>query len=374
MNVSIVNQHQSLPYNFFGADFENGNSAVSNIRSIVQPIASKSVASVFNKAGSFEIEFPQFVCGFKLKIVDIDWSLTSDKVVLLIQLGKDISLTAKLFGRWEGQENPLFYLENLGLGLNQKSETPIANFLTSTLWAMLSLSPEIKIRIPDFDYDLTTSFESSLEDARQRLEQRQLAYRLMVIEKALNHSISYPNKFIYGEEVEIIAYAYHSIVHRTFDWFWTPTKLPLFAVEENLSFFPKTTKPSSISLSPMAVIKNLFGKEINLGFHKGEITDAVIDNYEEAKEALLKLDGNIVELELRSLSGIVHVEAVDTPNLPQQPWRREIQKLIDLDDQLDSMLLDKYFNLAASTLEGLDENQKRVVTERIELNADIFTF
>jgi hypothetical protein len=59
---------------------------------------------------------------------------------------------------------------------------------------------------------------------------------------------------------------------------------------------------------------------------------------------------------------------METPHLPRKAWKNEIQKLINLDEKLNSIFLERYFNLAASTLEGLSQNQKESITERPRLS------
>jgi len=106
----------------------------------------------------------------------------------------------------------------------------------------------------------------------------------------------------------------------------------------------------------------------------GKIEEAVLDNFEEVKKELSKLDGSQVLAQVRSKSGIVQIESITTPHLPKEAFSKDIQRLIDLDEKFDSMILDKYFILASSTLEGLTEEQKEAIAARPELDEDAFNF
>jgi len=81
-----------------------------------------------------------------------------------------------------------------------------------------------------------------------------------------------------------------------------------------------------------------------------------------------------VNVEQRSINGKIKMIALDVPSLPQNAWSKEIQKFVDLESKLDEMLLDKYFNLASSTLEGLTQEQKESITQRPELDEEAFNF
>ena len=81
-----------------------------------------------------------------------------------------------------------------------------------------------------------------------------------------------------------------------------------------------------------------------------------------------------MNVEQRSINGKIKMIALDVPSLPQNAWSKEIQKFVDLESKLDEMLLDKYFNLASSTLEGLTQEQKESITQRPELDEEAFNF
>lgn len=360
---------RSLPY-ANGYIFETSQISFQNSPAAVSLRKLKAIEKQ-KTAPSFEIEFSEFDFKFKLEIVQIDSDFSSNEITLLLKFNRNI-IKAALNGYWK--ENEGFYLQGLGLGVEGHGETPISGFLLNTLWAMFGLSSKFRIKIPDFKYEFTTSFGVSPDKVSDGLRNRQIAYRLMVIEKALAVKLPFPHGFIDGEDIESIAFCYHAIVDGEFEWFAIPRSIPWTANQESILWLPKTSEPESVTFRPEFVSKTIFGFDLPLGIMTGKIEKTVIDNYEEVKNNLSKLDGKIVNVEQRSVNGKIKMIALDVPSLPQNTWSKEIQKLVDLDSRLDEMLLDRYFNLASSTLEGLTEVQKESITERPELDEEAFNF
>ena len=326
------------------------------------------------ESNNFDIEFSDFNYSFNFEIIDINWSLSSDQIILVLSLNKKLIVSAILEGCWEQNEEHSFKIENFRLKLVQKQETPISVFLTSTLWAMLGLSSNLRVKIPQLNYDLTASFELPLNEISKSLQERQIAYRLMVIETALGISLPFPDGEIKGEDVESIAFCYHAIVEREFDWFAIPALIPWIANEESLSWLPDSSEPTTVTYRPEPVVKYIFGVGIPLGIMTGRIDKTVIDNYEEVKEKLSTLDGSIVEVKQRSINGVIRMISIQVPFLPPNTWSQKLQKLIDLDRKLDSMYFDKYLNSFSNAFEGLTDEQVQAITERPDLEEEAFNF
>lgn len=320
------------------------------------------------------VEISDFDCEFDFEILDIQGDLASNEIILYLGLDGKMIIKVSLEGSWEQKNEPQFHLNNLVLTLEKKFETPISEFLSSTVWSILGLASKFRILIPQLNYDLTTSVELPLNEITKLLQERQIAYRLMVIEAALGVQLPFPQGFIKGNDIENIAFCYHAIVEREFDWFSIPTVVPWNSNEESLSWLPETNEPTSVTFRPEPLTKSIFGIEILLGVLTARIEKAVFDNYDEAKRKLSKLDNSIVEIKLRSLNGTSRIIAKDVPSLPENLWSEKLQRLINLDSRLDSFVLDKYFALAASTLEGLTEEQKEAILERPDLDEKAFDF
>ncbi|MDQ3132981.1 MAG: hypothetical protein M3Q99_19800, partial [Acidobacteriota bacterium] len=147
---------------------------------------------------SFEIGLSDFNYDFNLDVVDLDWNPSSSSIALYLSLDEKLIVKAILEGYWEHNEESTFKLESFGLKLEKKQEIPISIFLSSTLWSMLGLSSNFRIHIPKINYDFNTSFTLSFKEIGRLLQERQIAYRLMVIEQALRISLPFPNGYISG--------------------------------------------------------------------------------------------------------------------------------------------------------------------------------
>ncbi|MDQ3713262.1 MAG: hypothetical protein M3388_13730 [Acidobacteriota bacterium] len=216
---------------------------------------------------------------------------------------------------------------------------------------MLGLSSNFRIRIPKINYDFSTSFILSFKEISRLLQERQIAYRLMVIEQALGIILPFPNGYISGDDVKSIAFCYYAIIDREFEWFANPTVIPWKSSEESLSWLPEKNEPTAITFRPEPVVKSIFGIEVPLGIMTARIDEAVIDNYEEVKEKLSNLDGSIVGVKLRSINGISRMIVLQVPELPQNTWSKELQKLVDMDSKLDSLVLKRFFKFGSLNTE-----------------------
>lgn len=372
MNTIISNQNSRSILSNPVSLYSNGH-FFSELTSNSAPVAYSTLQAI-GETDFFRLEFTDFDSHIKLDIIDIEGGLESNEIVLYLNLDDKLNVKAILEGVWKQDTEPTFHLKSFGMTLEEKQETPISMFLSSTLWAMLGLSSKFRVLIPELNYDLTTSFELPVDEVSKLLKERQIAYRLLIIESATGIKLPFPQGYIQGEDIESIAFCYHAIVDREFDWFSNPTVIPWEANQESLSWLPKTTKPTPATYRPEHIVKSIFDVEIPLGMMTGLIDKMVVDNYEEAKEKLSKLDGSIVEVKQHSVDGVIKMIALNIPKLPPHSWSKELQKLIDLEDELDKKVLDKYFNLASSTLEGLTEEQKEIVTERPCLDENAFTF
>ena len=147
----------------------------------------------------------------------------------------------------------------------EKVNNPTSVFVFNTFLAILYLSNRVKVEIPVVDYYFGVSVPSPLNTISEILQNRQLAYRLMVIETALNIPLPFPDGDIKGEDVENIAFCYHAIVNREFDWLSIPRSIPWEASQENLSYLPETSEPTPINFGSEFVVKTIFGVKVPLG-------------------------------------------------------------------------------------------------------------
>ena len=371
MNMITVSQNSTLINNpvVNGADFKSFS-----ISHQSKPIAislRKSKAIHKQKISPyFEIDFFDFETKFIFEIIEIKGELPSNEIYLYLKFNDNI-IKATLSGHW--QDNEGLYINDFGFNVEKQGETPTSGFLIKTLWAMLGLSSKVKIQIPDLKQKAIMSFSTNLNTISELLQIRQIAYRLMVIEKAFKIKLPFP-PFIEGEDVENIAYCYHSVVSRNFEWFCHPAIVTWYATPEYFSLIPEENTRFPIQYGPEPLEKEIFGYRIKLGLQIEKVEEYILDNFDEVKNNLSKLDGREVLVQARSKNGVMQIESITTPHLPKNAFSHEIQKLIELEEKLDSIVLDKYFSIVASSLEGLTEAQKEAVLERPHLDEEAFEF
>ncbi len=334
------------------------------------------VNQIANTEASYcNISFSDFDNIFKFTIADKIWDRFSNEILFTLDYFNIFSIQLKLNGYWELEEKEeLFQLNDVDWNFIEQKSDPASIFVLNTFQAILCLSNKVKVEFPAADYYFNISVPLPLNSISEILHNRQIAYRLMVIEKAIKVSLPFPKKFLTGEEVSNITYCYHAIFDRKFDWTAKPQIIPCIANKDSLSWLPETSEPTPVTFRPEPVFKSIFGVKIPLGLMTGRIEKNVIDNYEEVKTKLLKLDGEIVEVKQRSIDGIIKMIAVDVPELPPNPWNDKLQKLIDLETQLDTKYFDKYLNSFSKAFEDLTEEQSQAITERPTLEDNAFNF
>lgn len=362
----ITTTQQATQFNFpaLSGLAENGKSWLS----------SASISTQNQVSSRFEVVSSEFNYTFTFEIMKVAGSLESNNIVLYLKFSKNLILKTTLSGYWTQQEEQNFYLQKFNIEVEKRDETSISVFLLSTFWAILSLSRSVRFSIPDFDYSFTNSFELPINDISVFLQERQIAYQLMVIEQALEISLPFPDGFIDGKDIENIAFCYHAIFEREFDWFCDTLTFFPPSTTDYVDLLPSTNTPFPLTFPTPDEKRVIFRHSLNLRQLFIKIKQAIVVNYEEAKKNLLVLDGKLVEVIIKSVNGKMRYAAINVPTLPKNAFSKDIKKLIDLDLQLDSILLDKYFALAASTLDSLSEEQKAAITERPILDKEAFIF
>lgn len=342
----------------------------------VMPYQPSLVASVV--AATLQIPFPDFApeTVFHLDLPDFDSHIAapitnfhlekeSGRVTVQSTFGSDAIITIALIGTL----TDVYHIDEVSIDIRALEDEPRAEFLTSTLFALLGLSGETYLQIPAIGLDLRQSFDLSLKRISQRLQMRQTAFRLMVIERATGLELSIPETYS-REDIETIAYLYRAIVLPSFVWPIGTVTVHVPATLESLQRFPTDTMPTRQQLGPTRVVKNLFGHTIDVGEEELFLDDAVFEDLANVRNELARNDGHAVEVIVRPLSGKGGVVLTNPPRLPESPWHPSIQALIDLEPLLDQRLADRYNELAASTLGDLTDEAKKEVTARAELDEE----
>ena len=370
MTVAVANNFtplRDIPPNFM---FENGNKPTLSEKSK----ASFVVPETLPRNAFVEFNLTNFNQKLKLEIIEIDWSLNTSTIIFRLKVFDAVFVTLILQGEWKGQKELSFYLNEVGINLENKSEIPISNFVAVSFWAMIGLSNKCSISIQSLDYKFSLSFDIPFDKISDLLQERELAYRLMVIEKALNTQLPFPNNGISGDDVENIAFCYHTIAEGKFDWLCKDLTFFPPATNEFKDLLPKSDIPFFLKFPTLNEQRVIFGNQLNLGQFHIVIEKARVTNYNQAKESLLKLDGNPIEIVIKPITGTVKYISFNKPISRVALFNQDIQMLIDLESKLIDAVFEKQVNSFSNAFEGLSNEQIEVLTERPILEEEAFNF
>ncbi|MGI9106067.1 MAG: hypothetical protein ACR2G4_07450 [Pyrinomonadaceae bacterium] len=319
---------------------------------------------------SLYFDVPAFQLQLAIPIIEIESDMDSGRAVFKAAIDEDALLILTGTGKLN-EEGDSFKIEHVNLHMERLVETARADFIVSTVRAALVLADDIHVRIPSIQLDITLRFDEPLLDISQMLRRRQIDYRIMVIERTVGHEFHLPLD-ITGDEVRDIALVYHAIVDSSFVWPINSITLFFPAAREWADTLTRLRRETSIPIGPDPFSLELFEHQIELGQRGIIIQDAVIENYETVQSEMSKDDGQVVPVVIRSTSGQARYDFFGVPKPPAVMWNPKIQRLIELESQLDATLVERYHVLAASTLEGLTEEEKIAITARPELDAQAF--
>lgn len=310
--------------------------------------------------------------GAGLSDMHLSEDLSTVKLESLLDSGLTMLVTFKTSVRGDADN---LQIREVSINFDVTEHTPRAHFVAASLYAMLPLAGPIRVVIPVIQVDVTVTFSTPLREVSDLLRGRQTYFGLMVIERAAGLRFEIPGD-IPGEEMNSISFAYHAIMEREFDWLAKFITTPVPATEETFAVMNnmKPIEPGGsvykLRFNPISEIRTVLGQKVDLGLRTLFLDDAVILNREEVLRELSKLDGHIVEIVVRPLSGMGRYLTPEAPRLPDSPWDEKIEACIMLEDKLNESLAAKYNELAASTLEGLTPEEIKVVTERPTLSED----
>lgn len=292
--------------------------------------------------------------------------IEDNKIEARFIVDDNVYLDLNLIGQRIKAENKFIGWFSLFYQIEQRR--PRAHFVADNLMAIIGLAGSVDLKIFELGMSTNLNFDFPLLEISKMLCRRQVAYRLMVIEKATGKEFLLPPTISAGES-STINFVYHAIVDRSFTWGSGRIEGVIPAIQQWLNL---PIQPFNFPPIEKLVKETIFEQPINLGPAKIIIEDAVVLHSDKVRRELAKLDGQLVDITVESLSGQVRYEFMAAPQLPANPWEENIQRLIDLEDQLDSTLVTRYHALAASTLEGLNEEEKKSITSRPELDENAF--
>jgi hypothetical protein len=318
---------------------------------------------------SLLINAPGVLYQLEAPIVDRP-TVEDDKITARFVVDDDVYLDLNLIGQSIEQENK-FKSGQFSLFYRIEAQRPRAHFVANTLMAVIASVGSFDLKFSGPEVSTNLQFETSLLEISKMLHRRQTAYRLMVIEEATGKRFLLPSAMSAGE-LERIAFVYHAIVDRSFTWSDWNLNCSVPATQDNATSFAGPVQPFHWSLTVEALVETVIDQPINLGRSTVTVEDAVVTNLDEVREQLEMRDGRQVTLKVRSLSGQGKYEFKEIPYSPVVSWEPNIQALIDLEPYLNTTIVERYHALAASTLEGLTEDQKIAITARPELDEQAF--
>ena len=318
---------------------------------------------------SMEISVPNFGGYFHLELTDLDDSEIEDgRVVVRAAVDTNATLILTLLGESD-QEG--FHTKRFSFGFESAEKTPESDFRLATLRAALSLSNETRLVASGLGLDHLFRLNEPLRDISDMLKLRQTMYRLMVIERATRRRFKVPS-FIQSEDMEAISFLFHAITERAFGWPFEGTLTVFYEASKDLAIRLEQVNQSPDFSYPFSQHKSLFGVEISLGLGAITIINKYIENFEQVLVELRMNDGHTVALKVGSRIGLAHYNMRDAPRLPAKVWNEDLQILINMEGQLDAALVERYNALAASTLEGLNDEERAAITERPHLGEEAF--
>lgn len=356
-NVPAVALHVPLPQ-------ESNLIATDNVLSGALPVPLPQVEPGLQLC----FDIPAFQVQLTVPITELESDMGAGKVVFKAAIDNIAVLVLTGTGKLDKDS---FKIEQVNLHLERVAATARANFIISTIRAAVVLADKVHLRIPEAQIDITLKFDEPLLEISRMLWQRQIGYRIMVIEQAIGHEFHVPLE-ISADEVLNITLGYHTIVDRSFLWAVKSITVFFPASQEWANTLERLRQETSIPIGPDPFSLELFGHKIELGQRGIIIQDAVIEDFEIAHKELSKNDGHSVLVVIRSASGQARYEFFGTPKLPVAMWDSKIQTMVELESQLDAALVGRYHALAASTLEGLTEEEKIAITARPELDEQAF--
>lgn len=328
---------------------------VSEIRdSIVSP--AKSVVQDFTA----ELIFPAFDYSLPV-IVESTRSFEERRLTLRIELDEGATFEWQTIGKPTEKGTKVIF--EGPAGINLVSPRPRAHYIAATIQSLLMMDKSASLRVDGLGFSGDMHFESSPKIVSDFLRRRQIAYRLMVIEKAFNDEFSVPPR-ISNEDVANIDFVYRAVVDRVFAWTFYQDSFPFSANDRARELLAGMDGKQPFRFELDCLQPVLLGRTLNLGQAKLTVQNAALVNPEEVERDLQKLDGHSFDVFIRSLSGSANYQLLDAPSLPDDAWDKLVEEMIELDEKLVNNLFKAVNELAAGSLADLTEEEKSEVTIR----------
>jgi len=321
---------------------------------------------------ALEIAFPEFGAAFGGAVTVDTSDVDSGRVIATARITSSLDLVMSLVGECEDPTGQCTEATVEVRHHDSERRRALDVFVTYTLFALLGLSRKVDLRlhVPGIEPIISLRFETPLLAISKYLQSRQIAYKVMVIERAAHQQFTFPTTRS-AVEVATISFIYEAIAKRSFLWpdNYDGRMIPLPATPEGLNELRALKQTRDLTFGPLPLTKTLFGETLFLGVGTATVLDAAIEVDDEAKGAMERGDGRDVQVRVRSMSGRMRYHLPDAPRISDEQWDRNTKALIDIEAQLDAALVERYNTLAAATLAGLTEDEKARVTARVDFGA-----
>jgi hypothetical protein len=315
---------------------------------------------------TLHIVVPEFKFSLLVPLEELAKHVDSTRVNVKFAVDEWVTLTLALIGR-SLEDGEMFEPGDGSLGFDLADHNaPRAQFVGTTLMAMLGLAKEVPLQVPEIGLNLGMRFTIPLININGMLLTRQLTHALMVIERATGLQFKLLPESLYDkEERDALAFTYYAIAERSFTWpLNDPIGALIFVNEDTLARFPGEGKTFQYKGPVKPIVKTVMGQSISLGEGQIHIADAVFSDPIAARREVEQGKDGMAAVAIYSLSGQARFEFPEAPRLPKNPWDWKLQALIDLEPKFDVHLADAYHALAAATLADLSEEEKAQVTSR----------
>ena len=321
---------------------------------------------------SLRVLIPDFNLGVDAAVVQFAQDKDAGQMFMRVAIDANVEANIEFAGRLTEHESS-FEIAQVSFRLAPTKDCARDDFVASTLNAALALSQRVHLQMPEAALDLTLGFDLPLIEISRLLQSRQTSHRLMTIERATGIRFDLPQGGFSGTDIAAIIFVYRAIVDRAFTYHLI-NGLPIVieADEEGAKRLRSLQESRVIGFGPEEMTRPLLGVDIPLGRMTVKILDPYIVEIDCVREEVAQGDGHPVTVLFRSATNQALFELPEAPRLPPNPWDARIQALIDLEEALDSTLVERYHALAASTLAGLSEEERTRVTRRVELDEETF--
>ncbi len=320
------------------------------------------------ESASVRVLIPDFNFGIEGTVVQFRQDTDAGQIFIRVAIDANVEANIEFAGRLTEHESS-FEIAQVSFRLAPTKDCARDDFVASTLNAALALSQRVHFQMPEGGLDLALGFDLPLIEISRLLQSRQTSHRLMTIERATGIRFDLPQGGFSGTDIAAIIFVYRAIVDRAFTYHLI-NGLPIVieADEEGAKRLRSLQQSRVIGFGPEEMSRQLLGVEIPLGRMTVKILDPYIVEIDRVREEVAQGDGHPVTLLFRSATNQALFELPEAPRLPPNPWDARIQALIDLERELDSRLIERYHALAAGSLAGLTDEERKRVTTRPQLN------